>query len=130
MQTITKKRLKAYFIDFAIASVVTLGIESILRKKIKSEVFYIIVTPVVIPFSLEYLQLKRRGQTVGYKASGLILQSKDATPLTSNQVIKRTFYSQLVSPFKYLAHPRKYWKSDGQILPHDRVANTIVSEAD
>ncbi len=130
MHPITKKRLKAYFIDFAIASVVTLGIESILRKKIKNEVVYIIVTPLVIPFSLEYLQLKRSGQTIGYKTSGLILESLITRELTREQIVKRTFYSQLVSPFKYLAHPRKYWKSEGQILPHDRVAKTIVSEID
>lgn len=128
MQIITKRRLKAYFIDLAVATAITAGIECILRKKIKSEVVHIAVTPLIVPLALEYLQFKRNGQTCGYKTMGLILESEDGSKLTNKQITQRMFYNQAISSFKYMVHPAKYLKGDGHILPHDNVANTIVRE--
>ncbi|CDO03829.1 hypothetical protein BN988_02357 [Oceanobacillus picturae] len=70
MKSITKKRTKAFLIDLAISSAITAGLEYFLRKKVKSEAIHAIVTPSIVMWSLEYGQLRRNGQTFGYKKWG------------------------------------------------------------
>lgn len=130
METITKKRLKAYFIDLAITMGVMAGVEYLLRKKIKSEVVHIFVTPVLLPWTLEYLQLKINHQTVGYKRYGLLLEDATGSDLTNKQILKRMMYSQMVSPIKYFTQHANFEQSKGGILPHDKVAGTIVREVE
>ncbi len=65
-----KKRTKAFLIDLAISSVVTVGVEYVLRKKVKNEVVHALVTPTVVMWALEYAQLRQNGQTIGYKKNG------------------------------------------------------------
>ncbi len=126
MNVIAKKRLKAYFIDFVVAGLTIGVIEYFLRKKVKSEVVHTMITPVIVPWSLECIQLKLSGQTFGYKRMGLVLESTEALNLTNKQIAKRMIYRQTVSPFKFLAHPIEFSKDT--VLPQDYASNTIVSE--
>ncbi|WP_107948921.1 RDD family protein [Lysinibacillus parviboronicapiens] len=128
MQSITKKRTKAFLIDLAISSVVTVGVEYVLRKKVKTEVVHALVTPTVVMWALEYAQLRQNGQTIGYKKMGLALESEDGTKLTSAQLIKRIAYRDTVSTFDYVKNPKSFEKQQGEILPHDHFSHTNVKE--
>jgi len=129
MKTITKKRLKAYFIDALISTVAVAGAEYVLRKKVKNEAFHVVVTPTIIMWALEYTQLKLSGQTVGYKQQKIILESQvDNELLTSKQILKRMAYRDTVSTFTYLSNPKQFAKNEGAILPQDRYAKTVVKE--
>lgn len=128
MKSITKKRTKAFLIDLAISSAVTAGVEYFLRKKVKSEAFHALVTPSIVMWSLEYGQLRRNGQTFGYKKMGLELESKEGSELTSGQIIKRMGYRDTVSFFDYLKNPKNFEGQDGAVLTHDRFSNTVVKE--
>lgn len=128
MKVITKKRTKAFFIDLAISTAVTAGAEYLLRKKVKNEAFHVLVTPTVVLWSLEYAQLRRSGQTYGYKKMGLVLDNKDGTPLTCGQVLKRMAYRDTLSTFDYLKDRKGFEKQEGATLPHDQFSNTIVRE--
>lgn len=130
MNSITKKRIKAYFIDFVVSGLAVGTVEYLLRKKVKSEVVHILITPVVVPWSLECIQLKISGQTLGYKIMGLSLEGADTSDLTRKQIAKRMLYRQTVSPFKFLAHPIEFSKINGNALPHDHAANTFVREVE
>lgn len=44
MKEITKKRRNAFLIDAAISSVVNAGVEHLLRKRIKTEAFHMLIT--------------------------------------------------------------------------------------
>ncbi|MGE7694137.1 RDD family protein [Lysinibacillus sp. NPDC094177] len=128
MKSITKKRTKAFLIDLAISSAVTVGVEYVLRKKVKNEAIHAIVTPTVIMWSLEFAQLRKKGQTVGYKKMGLILENENGPKLTSAQIMKRMAYRDSISTFDYLKNPKAFEQQNGQLLPHDSFSSTVVKE--
>ncbi|MFE3572847.1 RDD family protein [Lysinibacillus sp. NPDC059133] len=128
MKSITKKRTKAFLIDLAISTAVTTGVEYVLRKKVKNEAIHAIVTPTVVLWSLEFAQLRKKGQTVGYKKMGLVLENEHGTKLTSSQLLKRMAYRDSISPFDYLKNPTAYEQQNGQLLPHDNFSDTVVKE--
>ena len=128
MNSITKKRTKAFMIDVAISSVVTAGVEYFLRKKIKNEAVHAFVTPMAVMWALEYTQLRQNGQTIGYKRMGLALENEEGSELTSCQILKRMAYRDSVSTFDYLKNPKAFERQEGEILPHDRYSNTVVKE--
>lgn len=128
MKSISKKRTKAFLIDIAISSAVTAGVEYILRKKIKNEAIHAIVTPTVVMWSLELAQFRKKGQTVGYKKMGLVLENENGTRLTSSQIIKRMAYRDSISIFDYLKNPKAFEQQNGQLLPHDSISGTVVKE--
>lgn len=76
MKSLTKKRTKAILIDLAISSAVTAGVEYFLRKKVKSEAVHTLITPTIVMWSLEFAQLRKSGQTAGYKKWGLFLKMR------------------------------------------------------
>lgn len=126
MKSVTKKRTKAFLIDVAISSVFTAGVEYFLRKKVKNEAVHALITPTVVMWALEYAQLRQNGQTIGYKAMGLTLESEEDSELTSSQILKRMAYRDTVSTFDYLKNPKEFEEQDGEILPHDSFSNTVV----
>lgn len=128
MKSITKKRTKAYFIDLAISTAVVGVAEYFLRKKVKNEAIHALVTPSVVACTLECAQLLRSGQTVGYKKMGLVLESGNGTDLSTKQIIKRTFYRDTFSAFQFIGNHQEFEKNDGEILPHDSYARTVVKE--
>ncbi|MGE7674802.1 RDD family protein [Lysinibacillus sp. NPDC094403] len=128
MKSITKKRTKAFLIDLAISSAVTVGVEYVLRKKVKNEAIHAIVTPTVIMWSLEFAQLRKKGQTVGYKKMGLVLENENGPKLTSAQIMKRMAYRDSISTFDYLKNPKAFEQQNGQLLPHDSFSGTVVKE--
>ncbi|MFJ7952127.1 RDD family protein [Lysinibacillus sp. NPDC096418] len=128
MESITKKRAKAFMIDVAVSSVVTVGVEYLLRKKVKNEAVHALVTPTVVMWALEYAQLRQNGQTIGYKAMGLTLENEEGSELKPGQILKRMAYRDTVSTFDYLKDPKEFEKQEGEILPHDRFSSTVVKE--
>lgn len=128
MKSITKKRTKAFLIDLAIAIAVTYGVEYFLRKKVKNQVVHSVVTPTIVMWTLEYAQLRRCGQTIGYKRMGLSLENKEDSELTPCQIIKRMSYRDTVSIIDYLKSPRTFEDKAGALLPHDRFSDTKVKE--
>lgn len=126
VKSITKKRTKAYFIDLAISTAVTAGIEYFLRKKVKNEAVHALVTPTLVMWSLEYAQLRKSGQTIGYKTMGLALTNEDGSEPTPNQIIKRMAYRDTISTFDYFKKQKAFEVEEGAILPHDQVAGTVV----
>nr|WP_106783190.1 RDD family protein [Lysinibacillus timonensis] len=129
MKTLTKKRLKAYLIDSAVSTALSFAVESLLRKKVKNEAVHSIVTPTVVMWALEYIQLRNNGQTIGYKTMGLAIENKDGSKLTNNQIAKRILYRDTVSTFVYLKDRERFEGEDGSIFPHDHFAGTIVIES-
>ena len=130
MKSITKKRTKAYFIDFAISALVTAGVEQLLRKKVKSEFVHAVITPTVVMWSLEYIQLRQCSQTMGNKAMGLVLENEEGSQLTSKQIIKRIAYRDTISTFDYLKDRKGFEGEEGSVFPHDAFANTSVKESE
>lgn len=128
LKRITKKRLAAICIDLGISTAVTLTAEYFLRKKIKSEAFHNLVTPTVVFWGLEYAQLRKSGQTMGYKAMGLTLENEDGTPLTDKQIMKRMAYRDTISTFHYLKDREQFEGENGECFPHDRISQTVVKE--
>ncbi|TDL30827.1 RDD family protein [Jeotgalibacillus sp. S-D1] len=128
MNAITKKRTKAYFIDLAVSTIVTAGVELLLRRKVKSEFVHAVITPTAVMWSLEYIQLRQSGQTIGNRVMGLSLENGDGTELTCNQILKRMAYRDTKSTFDYLKDRKGFEGDDGSVLPHDGFANTIVKE--
>lgn len=128
MKSITNKRTKAFIIDQVISTVVTSGVEYVLRKKIKNGAFHTLLTPTVVMWGLEYAQLRKNGQTVGYKALGLALENEDGSPLSSCQIAKRMLYRDFISTFHYIKNRKTFEKDEGAILPHDVIAGTVVKE--
>ncbi|WP_338779096.1 RDD family protein [Metabacillus sp. FJAT-52054] len=128
MNSITKKRTKAFLIDLAISSAVTAGVEYLLRKKVKSEAVHALITPTIVMWTLEYAQMRQRGQTIGYKKMGLALENEDGSELTSRQIIKRMGYRDTVSTLDYLKSRNTFEDKEGAILPHDRFSGTVVKE--
>ena len=130
MKKISKKRPSAYLLDAVVSGVVTAGVEHLLRKKIKNEAFHALVTPTVVMWTLEYAQLRKSGQTLGYKTMGLKLNSSVGNELTSGQIIKRMAYRDTISPFNYIKNRKAFEGENGALFPHDRKANTMVSDVD
>ncbi|WP_413364364.1 RDD family protein [Lysinibacillus sp. 3P01SB] len=128
MESLTKKRLGAIMIDAAISTTVSLGVEYLLRKKIKNEAVHNLVTPTAIMWGLEYAQLRRDGQTIGYKAMKLALENEDGTKPTDLQIAKRMLYRDTISTFDYLKDRHEFEGENGSALPHDRFAKTVVKE--
>lgn len=128
MKPITKKRTKAFFIDLAISAAVTAGVEYVLRKKIKNEAFHALVTPTVVLWSLEYAQLRKSGQTFGYKKMGLTLEDQEGKELDCKQIVKRMAYRDILSTVDYIKGPKSFEQGEGEILPHDTYAGTVVKE--
>lgn len=126
MENLTKKRTKAYFIDMAISTVVTISLDSFLRKRIKNDTIHTWLTPSVIMWGLEYVQMKRSKQTVGYKLMGLSLENQSDSETTSKQLIKRMIYRDLISFF--LIKSKNFERDEGAVLPHDHYASTQVKE--
>ncbi|CEI80532.1 hypothetical protein J18TS1_34250 [Oceanobacillus oncorhynchi subsp. incaldanensis] len=128
MQAITKKRLKAYLIDLTVSTTVTLATESLLEKKIKSPVFFNLVNPTLIMWSLEYAQLKCGGQTLGHRAAGVKLERTDGGDLTGSQIIKRMAYRDTVGTFGYWKNREKFEGKDGSQFPYDHSAGVKMKE--
>ncbi|MGJ9457328.1 RDD family protein [Oceanobacillus sp. CF4.6] len=128
MKAITKKRTGGFLLDMAISSAVTAGVEYFLRKKVKNEMVHILITPTIVLWTLEYTQLRKTGQTIGYKKIGLVLENEDGSDLTSRQIMKRMAYRDTLSTLDYLKNHKEFEKQDGSILPHDRFSGTIVRE--
>ncbi|WP_271853391.1 RDD family protein [Planococcus maritimus] len=125
MDALTKKRGKAIAIDFAISAAVNGIVEPLLRKKLKQEWVHALVTPTVVFWGLEYVQLKTRGQTVGQKVAGIKIESADGGELTDRQILKRLAHRDSIMALEW-------WKERGQDMgaqmPHDRYAHTFVRE--
>ncbi|ELK45927.1 RDD family protein [Halobacillus sp. ACCC02827] len=126
METLTKKRLQAFLIDTAISTAAALTAEYFLRKKVKNEAFHTIVTPTLMMWGLEYIQLRRSGQTIGYKKTGLKLEHADGLPLTSAVIAKRIGYRDTISTIDYIKSKESFEADGGAIFPHDRYAGTVV----
>ncbi len=120
--------MKAFMIDLAVSTAVTGVAEYFLRKKIKSEAFHSLVTPVVVMYALEGAQLRKSGQTIGYKKLGLILENENKGPLTNDQLLKRMVYRDTWSTVKYLSERKEFEQNAGSIFPHDEYAGTVVQE--
>lgn len=128
MELMTKKRTAAFLIDTAVSTAVTFGVEYLLRKKVKNEAVHALVTPTVVLWALEYAQLRKNGQTIGYKAMGLALENEDGRPLSAGQIIKRMAYRDTISTFDYLKDRQAFEQQHGQRLPHDSFAGTVVKK--
>ena len=128
MKPITKKRTKALLLDLTISSFVTLGVEHFLRKKVKNEAVHVFLTPTVVMWALEFAQLRKNGQTIGYKKMGLVLENETGSALTPVQILKRIGYRDTCSTIDYLKNRKAFESEDGAILPHDRFAKTVVKE--
>lgn len=116
-------------IDLGVSTAVTLTTEYFLRKKIKNEAFHNLVTPTVVFWALEYVQLRNCGQTIGYKKMGLTLENKDGdSPLTDKQILKRMAYRDTISTFDYLKDREQFEGEHGTSFPHDRISGTVVKE--
>ena len=128
MKPITKKRTKAFLIDAAISTAVTLSVEYFLRKKIKNEAFHNLVTPTAIMWGLELVQLRNNGQTIGYKTMGLALENKEGSVPTTGQILKRMAHRDTIGSFIYLKDRTAFEGQDGSTLPHDEFSETVVKE--
>lgn len=128
MKPITKKRTNALLLDLTISSFVTLGVEHFLRKKVKNEAVHVFLTPTVVMWALEFAQLRKNGQTIGYKKMGLVLENETGSALTPVQILKRIGYRDTWSTIDYLKNRKAFESEDGAILPHDRFAKTVVKE--
>lgn len=130
MEAITKKRMKAVIIDSAISSTISLGLEYLLKKKVKVKNSFLseVLLPTVLQYSLEYIQLKNSGQTIGYKIMGLKLESQDGSELTGEQVFKRMLHRDTTSTWAYIKNRKEFEKAEGALLPHDERTGTVVKE--
>lgn len=123
-----KKRLKAMAIDLAISTGVTVILDPLLRNKVENKAAYDVIVPTAVFWGLEYAQLLARGQTVGHKAAGIIIDTTDGSAISSEQIIKRILHRDSISTFSYLKDRGKYEFYEGTKLPHDLYADTVVKE--
>lgn len=131
MKDLTKKRSKAVLIDQLVYNTAIMGAEMVYRQKrqVKSEMLASFLLPTLATWALEYVQLRKTGQTIGYKQMGLVLESENGAPLSSNQIVKRILYRDAISTFDYLKNRDAFESREGAQLPHDTYAGTIVKEA-
>lgn len=128
MNPLAKKRVKAILIDTIVSTAVSSAAEALLRKKVKSEVFFSLAAPSLFLWGLEYAQLRLNGQTLGQKAMGIRVESETGGELTAGQIIKRTIHRDFASSFIYLKERGKYDAYEGEKFPHDIYAHTVVKE--
>lgn len=105
-----------------------MGLNTSYEKKVKNEAVHALVTPTVVLWALEYAQLRKNGQTIGYKAMGLTLENENGRPLSECQIIKRMAYRDTISTFDYLKDRQAFEQQHGQRLPHDSFAGTVVKK--
>lgn len=126
-----KKRIKALLIDSLVSGAASLAVEGVFRAATKNkknagtEFCYSVILPTVTFWGLEYIQLRQRGQTIGHKLQGIIIESEDGTALTDEQIVKRLMHRDSVSTFAYLKDRAAF---DGERLPHDLYAGTVLKE--
>lgn len=123
-----KKRLKAMAIDIAISTGVTLVLDPLIRRRIKNKAAYDVIVPTVVFWGLEYAQLRMKGQTVGHKAAGIVIDTTDGSALGTEQIMKRLMHRDSISTLSYLADREKFAFYEGTKLPHDLYADTVVKE--
>lgn len=128
MNKLMKKRLKAMAIDIAISTGVTLVLDPLIRKRIKNKAAYDVIVPTVVFWGLEYAQLRTKGQTVGHKAAGIVIDTTDGSALGTEQIMKRLMHRDSISTLSYLADREKFAFYEGTKLPHDLYADTVVKE--
>ncbi|MCP3760966.1 RDD family protein [Domibacillus sp. A3M-37] len=130
MKEVTKKRTKAVLIDQLIYNLAFTGAGAAFRRKkqVKSEFLSSVIVPTMVMWGMEYIQLRKTGQTTGYKKMGLVLESEDGSPLTSSQIIKRILYRDSVSGLVYFKDRDRFEAQNGAQFPHDTFAGTIVKE--
>ncbi|MDQ0429528.1 putative RDD family membrane protein YckC [Planomicrobium stackebrandtii] len=128
MNELTKKRGKAILIDTVISSVISFALEPLLKKNTKSSFVYTVVSPSVIFWGLEYAQLRLSGQTIGQKLMSIEVQNENGGEPTSKQILKRMVHRDTVSPIVYLKDRDAYDAYQGEKLPHDLYAHTMVKE--
>lgn len=128
MNKLMKKRLKAMAIDIAISTGVTLVLDPLIRKRIKNKAAYDVIVPTVVFWGLEYAQLRMKGQTVGHKAAGIVIDTTDGSALGTEQIMKRLMHRDSISTLSYLADREKFAFYEGTKLPHDLYADTVVKE--
>lgn len=127
MDKLLKKRGKALAIDVMASAVVTAAVEPLLRKKLKQEWVHALVTPTVVFWGLEYIQLKTCGQTVGHKIAGIKIENADGGELTDEQILKRVAHRDSIMTLQWL---KERGQDMGAQMPHDRYAHTVVRELD
>lgn len=125
MDKLTKKRGKALAIDVMASAIVTAAVEPLLRKKVKQEWVHALITPTVVFWGLEYVQLKARGQTVGHKIAGIRIESAVGGELTATQIAKRLAHRDSVMTLQWA---KERGKNTAAQMPHDRYAKTRVRE--
>ncbi|RHB50091.1 RDD family protein [Exiguobacterium sp. AM39-5BH] len=128
MKRLTKKRTKAVLIDGVIAGLLSFGVEQLVRKKVKSEFVHAVITPTLVSYALEACQMRRGGQTLGYKLMGLELKNDDGTPVTAEQAFKRALHRDTRSIVTYIKDRAHFEAEDGAILPHDAAFHMHVTE--
>ncbi|QKY68334.1 RDD family protein [Lentibacillus sp. CBA3610] len=129
MKRVTKKRTKAFLIDAAISAAVTYGVEYFLRRRVKNETVHAVVTPTVVLWTLEYAQMRRSGQTLGYKQQKLILEDENGSDPSTSQIFKRMAHRDTIAGFSYLKNPKGFTEEEGAVMPHDRYSGTRVRES-
>lgn len=127
MDKLMKKRVKGILIDTAISTAVSVAVEQAVKKKVKNSFFQTAVAPAVVLYGLEYVQLRKSGQTIGEKAAGIKIHSETGEELTPKQIVKRMVHRDTLSSLIYLKNPKKY-NTTGAKFPHDVYAETVVKE--
>lgn len=128
MKRLTKKRTQAVMIDGVIAGLLSFGVEQLVRKKVKSEFVHTVITPMLVSYALEACQMRRGGQTLGYKLMGLELKNDDGTPVTAEQVFKRALHRDSLTIAAYFKDREHFEAEDGAVLPHDKAFHMHVIE--
>jgi hypothetical protein len=128
MKSLTKKRFVSYLIDSWISTAVSYAAERVLRKRIKNEAFHVVLLPILTQYSLEYIQLKQTGKTIGYRLTGLELYTADGKELTGEQIVKRMVHRDTTSTMNYFLKRQEFETGEGAVLPHDKKVSTIVRE--
>lgn len=128
MNELAKKRAKAILIDTLVSTAVSLAVEPILKKKVKSSFIHTVVSPTVIFWGLEYAQLRTSGQTIGQKVMGIEIRNETDGVPTPEQILKRIVHRDTIAPIIYLKNREQYHIFEGEKFPHDVYAQTAVQE--
>ncbi|XKE95580.1 RDD family protein [Metaplanococcus flavidus] len=128
MNRLMKKRIKAMAIDTAITMGVGAAMEPLVRNKLKNKLAYDTIAPTLIFWGLEYAQMRMRGQTIGHKVAGIVIDTTDGSAMSSEQILKRLIHRDSISTISYLRDREKYDFYEGTKLPHDLYADTVVKE--
>lgn len=128
MKELSKKRSKAMLIDFLTATAALAALEAAVPKKVKNNAAYSLVVPTLVVWGLEYMQLAKSGQTLGYKTQGLVLESEDGQKPSGEQIAKRFLYRDFISTIDYFKDRQGFEQLGGASFPHDAYARTLVRE--